>query len=346
MSGAERVVQCLVAYKAYLEPLIASTPAHHHETIRNVLTHPSLAEQVALVLALKSEQTEVDGEYHNAIIASRTHGLATHFTTLEVGCTPSLLYFEKYWHHLGYDNYRDYVAGILYNDGKGFDLYSTITGQPVPDEPSQEFVGRFIIGHVLRDLKRNVLLLSLQWTLPDGRLAVFPPELLGAMLIITRDDIEAQRCEELLLQIIAKADIAGSLAAIQGCITFSVDGYNDDKRELWEIPEVKAYFRKLDQIAPHFLFFIANEEPGVCVRLFLQMFIDPEFFSTSHPSSMAVHEFKTYVLTRLNHVADYCACNSQADGVRLDPVTTIHQTFRSCGYLIDRSEAQAVLDAR
>ncbi len=345
MSGVERVTRFQAAYIAHLNRAIAGMPLHHHETLRSVLTHPGLVEQVGAVLAKKSAQTEADGEYHNAIIGRPTSGSAANFTVFEIGCTPSASHFEEHWGQLGYDSYQDYVAGILYNDGKGLDLYKLTTGQPVPEEMSPDFVDQFIIGHVLCDLESNTLLMSLLWMLADGRLAIFPPELLGGM-IISRDDIQAQRCERLLHQIIVKADKAGGLSRIQGRIAFAVDGYNDDDRELFEIPEVKTYFRKLDKIAPHFLFFIASEENGAYVRLFVKMFINPEFFSSPDPPRSVVDEFITFILTRLNCVADYCEQNAEHEEHPLDPVMTIHHTYRSCGYLIDRGEAQAVLDAR
>ncbi len=338
--------QFVLAYKTHLERLIAGITSHHHETIRRELTPSRFAEQIGLVLAMKSDQAREDGEYHNAVIGGPTIEAAAEFIVFEVGCTPSLRHLKQYWHRLGYDGYKDYVVGILCNEGKGFDLYSQMTGQLIADEPTEQFVRRFITGHVFCDLEQNILLMTLLWPLPDGQVAVFPPDLLGNHMIISREEIEAQLCEDLLRLINANADNAGTRAAIQGSVTFTVGGYDSDPRELFEIPEVKSYFRKLDKIAPHFLFFIANEKNGWCVRLFVKMFIEPEFFSTPNPSPALTDQFSTFILTRLNCVADYCAQNSMPNQVSLDPVTTVHQTFRSCGCVIDRSEAQTVLDAR
>src|SRR5262245_8596586 len=41
-----------------------------------------------------------------------------------------------------------------------------------------------------------------------------------------------------------------------GWLSFSVDGYNDDPRELFEVPEVRKYFTKLNQESPGFFYFL------------------------------------------------------------------------------------------
>lgn len=48
-----------------------------------------------------------------------------------------------------------------------------------------------------------------------------------------------------------------------GRISLLVDGYNDDSRELFEIPEVRAYFKRLDQEWPYWFFFLSQADESI-----------------------------------------------------------------------------------
>jgi len=43
-----------------------------------------------------------------------------------------------------------------------------------------------------------------------------------------------------------------------GRISLVVDGYNDDPRELFEVPEVRAYIKRVDQAWPNWFFFLSQ----------------------------------------------------------------------------------------
>jgi hypothetical protein len=55
------------------------------------------------------------------------------------------------------------------------------------------------------------------------------------------------------------AAVANPLPHHAGAFVFMVDGYNDTEDEIYSIPEIRAYYRKLDQEWPYLLFF-ANTE--------------------------------------------------------------------------------------
>jgi hypothetical protein len=42
-----------------------------------------------------------------------------------------------------------------------------------------------------------------------------------------------------------------------------VDGYNDDPRELFEVPEVRAYIKRLDQAWPYWFFFLSQADESI-----------------------------------------------------------------------------------
>lgn len=48
-----------------------------------------------------------------------------------------------------------------------------------------------------------------------------------------------------------------------GRISLVVDDYNDDPRELFEIPEVRAYIMRLDQAWPNWFFFLSQIDESI-----------------------------------------------------------------------------------
>ncbi|MDD5559981.1 DUF4365 and DUF1817 domain-containing protein [Candidatus Methylomirabilis sp.] len=54
----------------------------------------------------------------------------------------------------------------------------------------------------------------------------------------------------------------------QGKIEFSISGYDNDPRELFEIPEVRRYMAALEAALPELLFFVRTEQPTATLRLF------------------------------------------------------------------------------
>jgi hypothetical protein len=46
-----------------------------------------------------------------------------------------------------------------------------------------------------------------------------------------------------------------------GRVIVLVDGYDDDRRELWQIPQVRRFFDRLWRAVPHMLFFLLPEGP-------------------------------------------------------------------------------------
>ena len=50
-----------------------------------------------------------------------------------------------------------------------------------------------------------------------------------------------------------------------GRISLVVDGYNDDPRELFEIPEVRTYIKRLDEAWPHWFFFLSQADESIKV---------------------------------------------------------------------------------
>ena len=157
---------------------------------------------------------------------------------------------------------------------------------------------------------------------------------------LTKDEIENLQIERLLFGIATEAKNRGGVSEVQGKISFEVSGYDDDPRELWKIPEARSYFKKLDKAAPFFLYFIANENWAPIVRVYLKMFIDPDFFvmvGDELPESTE-REVATFIDFRLKEVASYCKNVSIAEGKEVDPEETIYQTYRCLGFDVSKKE--------
>ncbi len=78
---------------------------------------------------------------------------------------------------------------------------------------------------------------------------------------ITREDVEAGEIAGVaraLGELVANRESA--LASMQRVALF-IDGYNDDPRELWKIPEASQFLRRLFAACPH-LFFLASPYAG------------------------------------------------------------------------------------
>ena len=78
----------------------------------------------------------------------------------------------------------------------------------------------------------------------------------GYLVTVAREEIEAQRFHRFLLEALTGLVATGAedFAAIQERLKFAVHGYDDDPRDMYEIQEIKAFFRHLDEMTPQFSF--------------------------------------------------------------------------------------------
>ena len=83
------------------------------------------------------------------------------------------------------------------------------------------------------------------------------------ILMFSRQQVEAGDISETLA--LLRRLTAERQTAIDFCgrISLAVDGYNDDPRELFEVPEVRAYIKRLDQAWPSWFFFLSQADESV-----------------------------------------------------------------------------------
>jgi hypothetical protein len=75
----------------------------------------------------------------------------------------------------------------------------------------------------------------------------------------------------------------------QGKVEFTFAGYDNDARELYEIPEVREYIALLDAALPDLLFFVRTEEPTYTLTTFVLCQAKVEFVKNAPPSSGVKH---------------------------------------------------------
>jgi len=83
------------------------------------------------------------------------------------------------------------------------------------------------------------------------------------ILLFSRSQVETCDVDE-PLQLLRRLT-EGRQTAIDFCgrISLVVDGYNDDPRELFEVPQVRAYIRRLDQAWPYWIFFLSQVDESI-----------------------------------------------------------------------------------
>jgi hypothetical protein len=81
--------------------------------------------------------------------------------------------------------------------------------------------------------------------------------------IVERDEVEREdisRTQEFLRQLVSDPDVA---RANEENIDLAFSGYDDDPRELCEIPKVRSFIQGLDKDFPYWLFFMSKSGGGL-----------------------------------------------------------------------------------
>lgn len=83
------------------------------------------------------------------------------------------------------------------------------------------------------------------------------------LMTIKRSEVEAQVTGSILERLLILVDTLENVMLYKESLMFQVEGYDDDPRELCEVPEVRAFFGKITQKWPFFVWFIARGFGGL-----------------------------------------------------------------------------------
>lgn len=89
------------------------------------------------------------------------------------------------------------------------------------------------------------------------------------VVVITRKEIGSGNVSSALERLHVLTDSAENVNLYRESVLFQFDGYQNDPRELCEIPEVRAYFHTLAQAWPHFLWFTHRGAGAIALLLSL-----------------------------------------------------------------------------
>jgi hypothetical protein len=83
------------------------------------------------------------------------------------------------------------------------------------------------------------------------------------VLLISRREIESEDPAEAVDRLHALFNTREAIWQYRGQMTLAVDGYNDDSRELVDVPEVCRFLTKLDQQWPYWAFFFNQVDDSI-----------------------------------------------------------------------------------
>ena len=75
---------------------------------------------------------------------------------------------------------------------------------------------------------------------------------------VSRSEIDSQNISSSLDRLLVMTDSRTNVLRYRESMALLVSGYDDDPRELVEIPEVRSFFRKLTSEWPHWFWFLAR----------------------------------------------------------------------------------------
>lgn len=93
----------------------------------------------------------------------------------------------------------------------------------------------------------------------------------AVVIEFSREGVEAGLIGDSLDRLMLLTDSAEYLKRFESRVMFSFDGYNNDPREIYEIPECARFFGRITKAWPYWFHFIAKDSD--CVALLLLMMV-------------------------------------------------------------------------
>lgn len=87
-------------------------------------------------------------------------------------------------------------------------------------------------------------------------------------VVVSRSDVDNR---DISTTLGALSDLLGARATVrrfQGRVSVSFDGFNDDPREIYEIPEIRRFCADLDAQFPYWLYFLSTADSSLKMMAF------------------------------------------------------------------------------
>jgi hypothetical protein len=115
---------------------------------------------------------------------------------------------------------------------------------------------------------------------PTVVIGVAPPEQVDQVIdaygqvavVISKVEVDACATGRVVAALMALTDTRKRVDRFEDALLFSFEGYADDTREVWEIPEVVRYFAAVNASWPHWLHYLAKMPAmfGLMLTLLMQ----------------------------------------------------------------------------
>lgn len=89
------------------------------------------------------------------------------------------------------------------------------------------------------------------------------------IILLSRREIEAGLIGDALARLMVFSDTPENIRQFEGTMRLVVSGYDDDPRELHQIPEVVRFVRTLTDQWPYWFHFMARDEMGLPIPMML-----------------------------------------------------------------------------
>ena len=87
-------------------------------------------------------------------------------------------------------------------------------------------------------------------------------------VVVSRSDVESNNVLTTLGTLSALLEDRATVRRFQGRVNVSFDGFNEDRLEIYEIPEIRRFCADLDARFPYWLYFLSTEDSSLKMMTF------------------------------------------------------------------------------
>lgn len=85
----------------------------------------------------------------------------------------------------------------------------------------------------------------------------------GLIAVVSRTDVESNDISTTLDALSSLLTDNATVRKFQGSVAVSFDGFNEDPREIYEIPQIRRFCTELDRYFPYWLYFLSTDDSSL-----------------------------------------------------------------------------------